>query len=78
MSILTVSIETPVLQPCPIAAELDYLANAARRLVSIGDSPRRSVASVRAVVAVARKRHRHAAGCTACLVREALSGSVLQ
>jgi hypothetical protein len=73
MNILTVSSENPILHPCHVAAELDYLAKAARNLACIGDTPRRSAASVRAIVAVARKKHRHAARCGQCLINEALT-----
>lgn len=63
------------LQPCPTAAELDYLECAARNLLRMDDTARRSAASVRAVVAVARKKHKHAAGCDRCLIAEALANA---
>ena len=73
MNSVTVSFENPILHPCHVAAELDYLESTARNFLRIGDTARRSAASVRAIVAVARKKHRHVAQCGQCLINEALT-----
>jgi hypothetical protein len=75
MNLATKSFENPVLPPCRIANELDYLAKATRTLVCIGDTPRRSAAAVRAIVAVNRKRHHHTAKCDRCLLHEAIASA---
>ena len=75
MNSVTVSFENPFIPSCQVADELDHLARAARRLVSLGDTPRRSAASVRAIAAVARKQHRHTSECSRCLIAEALAAA---
>lgn len=75
MNVLTVPFENPLIHRCQIAAELDYLESAARNLLRMEDTARRSAASVRAVVAVARRKHRHAAQCDRCLISEALANA---
>jgi hypothetical protein len=75
MNIPTISLENPIIHRCHVAAELDYLESAARNLLRMDDTARRSAASVRAIVAVARKKHRHAAQCGLCLVNEALANA---
>ena len=75
MNLVTVSVENPIIHRCHVASELDYLESAARNLLRLDDTARRSAASVRAVVAVARKKHRHAAQCCQCLINEALTNT---
>jgi hypothetical protein len=76
MNILTISSENPIIHSCQVATALDYSLNAAQNLVSLDDTPRRSAASVRAIIAVARRKHRHAAQCSQCLINEALASAV--
>jgi hypothetical protein len=75
VNLATNSFENPIIHRCHVAAELDYLESAARNLLRMDDTARRSAASVRAVVAVARKKHRHAAQCGQCLINEALANA---
>jgi hypothetical protein len=63
------------LRPCPTAAELAHLESTARSFLRMDDTARRSAASIRAFAAVARKKHRHIAGCCLCLINEAMANA---
>ena len=76
MNLVTSLSENPIFHPCRIASELDYSLSAAQNLASLEDSPRRSAASIRVLVAINRRKHRHTAKCSQCLINEALESAV--
>jgi hypothetical protein len=63
---------------CADGSDLSRRIQKARQNLVLDDSPRRNASFTSSIVALLRKQHRHKASCAACLVREALAGSLLQ
>jgi hypothetical protein len=70
-------IRNSILLECSSGVNLAQKLRDSRR-VRVSDSNRRQAADARHIVELLRKLHFHRAHCPACLLREALSGSVLQ
>jgi hypothetical protein len=70
-------IRNSILLECRSGVDLAQKLRASRR-VQAQDTDRRQAADARHIVGLLRRLHFHRAHCPACLLREALSGSVLQ
>jgi hypothetical protein len=70
-------IRNSILLECRSGVDLAQKLRASRRVRAEGTN-RRQAADARQIVGLLRKLHFHRAHCPACLLREALSGSVLQ
>jgi hypothetical protein len=70
-------IRNSILLECRSGVGLAQKLRASRR-VQAEDTDRRQAADARHIVGLLRRLHFHRAHCPACLLREALCGSVLQ
>jgi hypothetical protein len=63
---------------CPTGCDLARLEAKARASLVLDDTPRRSASFASGLAQILRRRHKHVAHCSSCILREVFDGGLPQ